>query len=154
MPCHTELNEAAYLSNVMDMHVSMTHASDRYVGGKKMSWVNKPKGLTVKGCRPARPPGPPSLWKTVIINYSGAHGALFERARSPAWKGNDWYLAGQSRDVVTGPVIRNESVKGREKRHYEGFLCCVFWTHTWLFQLHQLKVCTDCNVTFMTSNSF
>lgn len=27
----------------MDMNVSMTHASDRYVGGKKMSWVNKPK---------------------------------------------------------------------------------------------------------------
>lgn len=65
----------------------MTHPSDREVGGKKMSFVNKPKGLRVKGCRPAHPPGPPSLWKTVIINYSGAHGALFERAWSLMWRG-------------------------------------------------------------------
>lgn len=31
----TKLSEAAYLSNAMDMHMSMTHHSDREVGGEK-----------------------------------------------------------------------------------------------------------------------
>lgn len=118
-----------YLSNNLDMHVSMTHPSDRYVGGKKMSWVNKLMSLTVKVCRPAPSPGPPSLRKTVVVSYSGAHGSLFERTQSLAWRRNGWYLAGQSRDVITVPVIRNESVNGKEKRQHRGFLCSVFWTY-------------------------
>lgn len=111
----------------------MTQPSDRYVGGRKISWVNKPKGLTVRCYRQAHPLGPHSFWKAVIIYYTGAHRAPFEWAWSPVWRRNDCYLAGQSNGVI---IISHQEWSSKWKREgwHEGFLYCLFQTHTGLCQ--------------------